>query len=206
MITRVSNRPDPGDIRHRHASFYDAVLDAFRTASPPISQHRQLKSPGVRLDKLQNMGDVETAINRIKEQGEGTGQSPFEDDFDANELAHYYRFMQIVVGQKIIKGPDGKAQWDPSQPVPFPEVYPMAMVPRGGYPPDLTKTFNKAFSQVLHFLQLAWDKGGSEGQENLKTSQDIMRDDLSGPAIDLMSKEIQPNSGRGNYGPDFRLV
>jgi hypothetical protein len=184
--------------------FYDAILDVFDSLSPPISVEHQLESTKVHLTKLNDLNAVKSAITQIKEQGEGTDQSAFEEDF-GGELAHYYRFMQIVVGKQIVKGEDGKAHWDDSQPVPFPEVYPMAMVPKGGYPPELTRSFNEPFSNVLTLLQSAWRVGGSAGQHKLLDAYAAMRQ-LRTPALALMSQPIDPNSGRGNYGPDFRLL
>jgi Ferritin-like len=184
--------------------FYDAVSDAFSHLAPPISQDRQLASAKVHLKQLPDLDAVICAIKQVKEQGEGTVQSPFEDDF-AGELAHYYRFMQIIVGKQIVRGQDGKAHWDDSQPIPFPDVYPMAMVPKGGYPLDVTRPFNQQFTAVLDRLQLAWQTGGTAGEQKLGEAYKAMHR-LREPAIALMRQEIQPNSGRGNYGPDFRLL
>jgi hypothetical protein len=186
--------------------FYDAIRDVFRAHSPRISMERQLVSKPVHLNQLSDLPAVLRAIKQIKEQGEGTDQSPFEEDFDPKELAHYYRFMQIVVGKQIVKGTDGKAHWDDSQPVPFPDVYPMAMVPKGGYAPELTRAFNEPFSAVLNLLQGAWQTGGNEGQTKLGDAVKIMQQKLQTPAVALMNEPIQALSGRGNYGPDFRLL
>ncbi len=184
--------------------FYDAILESFRIVSPPISVKRQLTSTKVHLKQLPDLAAVECALKQIKEQGEGTDQSPFEEDF-GGELAHYYRFMQIVVGKQIVKGADGKAHWDDSNPVPFPDAFPMAMVPKGGHPPELTRPFNEQFSAVLSLMQAAWDAGGAAGQAKLSAAVMAMAK-LRDPAIALMQKPIKPNSGGGNYGPDFRLV
>jgi hypothetical protein len=185
--------------------FYDAILELFQKLKPPVSEERQLDSSKVKLSKLADLDAIECAIKQIKEQGEGTTQSPFVQDFSPDELAHYYRFMQIVVGKQIVKGQDGKAHWDDNSPLPFPTVYPMAMVPKGGYAPDLTRPFNEQFSAVLNFLQVAWQTGGAAGQASLESAYKAMRG-LAKPAIALMQQEIQSNSGRGNYGPDFRLL
>lgn len=185
--------------------FYDAIREVFHALSPHISVERQLVSAGVHLKQLPNLAAVDCAIEQIKVQGEGTDQSPFEVPFAEKELAHYYRFMQIVVGKNIVQGADRKAHWDDSSSVPFPEVYPMAMVPKGGYAPELTRCFNEQFSAVLNFLQGAWQIGGSAGQAKLTDAITAMRN-LQKPAIALMKQPIQPQSGRGNYGPDFRLL
>lgn len=185
--------------------FYDAIRELFQALKPPITMERQLVNVKVHLSKLPDLAAIDCAIKQIKEQGEGTCQSPFEEHF-GGDLAHYYRFMEIVVGKQIVKGPDGKAHWDNSQPVPFPDdVYPMAMVPKGGYPPALTRCFNEQFSAVLNLLQAAWQIGGSAGQTKLGDAV-LAMPKLNDLAIALMQQPIQADSGRGNYGPDFRLL
>jgi hypothetical protein len=184
--------------------FYDAIAKLFQTLSPSIHLERQLVAPAVGLKKIPDLNAVAKAIDQIKEQGEGTEQSAFAEDF-GGELAHYYRFMEIVVGQQIAKGADGKAHFDPTKPVPFPDVYPMAMVPKGGHPPALTHDFNANFTAMMQALQDAWHEGGTDGQSRLTDAFKAMFR-LGDPAVALMKKEIDPGQGRGNYGPDFRLI
>jgi hypothetical protein len=79
----------------------------------------------------------------------------------------------------------------------------MAMVPKGGYPADLTHDFNDGFTHLLHQLESVWKTEGDAGQAILGDSYKTMTG-LKKPALALMKAEIQANSGRGNYGPDFR--
>src|SRR5882672_5324580 len=87
--------PEDGPVRAALAetftsigAFYDAILDAFKMLPPgSITGARQLTSGGVKLTKLTTLAEVENAILKIKEQGEGTSQSPFATDF-GGELAH----------------------------------------------------------------------------------------------------------------------
>src|SRR5258706_15345092 len=89
---------------------------------------RQLPSGGIGLTKITTLALVESAILKIKEQGEGPDQSPFSDF--PGELAHYYKFGEIHHGQTFIQGADGK--WDyKGSPVPFPDVFPMSRARRG---------------------------------------------------------------------------
>src|SRR3954454_1227253 len=77
-------------------AFYDAILDAFKTLPPAsITGARQLISSSIGLTKITTMAEGENAALRIKEQGEGTSQSPFATDF-GGELAHFYKFGEIL--------------------------------------------------------------------------------------------------------------
>src|SRR5262249_38819875 len=112
-------------------AFYDAILDAFKNLpATSITGMRQLVSNRIGLMKLTNLDLVEKAILKIKEQGEGTDQSPLAEDF-GGDLAHYYKFAEIYHGRELIKMPDGK--WDyVGAEIPFPDVFPMAPVPDEG--------------------------------------------------------------------------
>ncbi|MEO6028379.1 MAG: ferritin-like protein, partial [Candidatus Binatia bacterium] len=56
------------------------------------------------------------AIETIVEQGEGTPTSPMSLQHD---IAHYYRFQQLVKGMKIVEDPASplKVSFDPAQPI-----------------------------------------------------------------------------------------
>jgi len=178
-------------------AFYDAILDAFKTLPPAsITGARQLISRGVGLTKITTMAEVENAVLRIKEQGEGTSQSPFATDF-GGELAHFYKFGEILHGQTFVKGTDGKFDYK-GTPVPFPEVFPMSPVPAGGYPES--HDFDLLFSAMLGSLQNAWANGD---QSKLSAGVNTMFS-LGDAARSLMQKPLP--GGNGNFGPSFRLV
>jgi len=173
-------------------AFYDAILAAFRKIpGSEISAARQLTSGG--LYRLRSLADVEKAINQIKEQGEGTSQSPLAEDF-GGELAHYYRFAEIVNGRELVKRTDGKWKYEGRE-IPFPEVFPMAEVPKGGYAES--KDFDRKYSAMLGKLQRAWEKG-HEGQ--LRSAMEDMRT-LGTLARELIKRPLP--SGNGTYGPSF---
>ncbi len=146
-----------------------------------------------------NLNDAQDAIGTIKEQGEGTSTSP--DDGDGAELAHYYRFGEIYNGAELVLV-NGKWQYS-GTPVPFPSTYPMAAVPKGGWPNPpsnvtaLLQQFDTTFSGIIDLLQAAWQNGS---QTDLDKAIGEMFG-LSGPAIQLM--QIPLSGGGGNYGPDF---
>jgi hypothetical protein len=207
--------PEHGDIVHLAVSeqfptigsFYSAVLAAFIANNPSFRPDRQLTATIHQepLFKIATIGDVTRAINEIKEQGEGTSQSPFATTNSGSELAHYYRFKEIVVGKTVVQDPKGGFTFgDPS--IPFPDVFPMLPVPLGGYPntsPAVTtalKTFNDTFTTVLTKLDSAWATGS---QADLGAAVGAMFD-LEGPASALLMMPLP--DGTGVYGPDFRLT
>ena len=104
--------------------------------------------------------DILTAIETIKEQGEGTSKGPDAPDFE-DELAHYFKFGSVLNGALYAQSADGSWGYT-GTPVAFPAVAPMLEVPEGGYddpPPnavDALNAFNSAFSSVVDKLQLAW--------------------------------------------------
>jgi len=183
-------------------AFYDAISSAFEQLAPPMSTKNQLISEGISLTKVGTVADAVKAITEIKEQGEGTSQSPLATDF-GGELAHYYRFAEIFNGKKLIQV-GGK--WNYSgDPIPFPDVYPMTPVPAGGYPNPSSQTkqalqaFNQKFATVLNNLESAWTNGN---QNDLSKAVGTMLG-LQSLANSLM--QIPRVDQNGVYGPEFRL-
>ena len=184
-------------------AFYTAILEAFERWQPPLSPDNQQARPSFRLNKITDMNGVREAIGTIKRQGEGANGSP-EDH--PNDLAHFYRFGEIRY-RKMLKQDvaTGKFHFNGDD-IEFPEVFPMAKVPAGGYRSEdvsaevqaLLETFDRNYSNMLNRLQAAWQPGGSLG-----SAVAAMRS-LEQTALDLMAIPI-PN-GNGNYGPCFRLV
>jgi hypothetical protein len=80
-----------GELYPTIGAFYDAILEAFKQEKPTITGERQLTGTigGNQLYAIGTLDDVEKAINEIKQQGEGTSQSPQAPDF-GGELAHYW--------------------------------------------------------------------------------------------------------------------
>lgn len=182
-------------------AFYSALLEAFKQIPDgSITGHRQMVNdeldPG--LFAIKNIADVEKAILEIKEQGEGTSQSPLAADF-GNEFAHYYKFAEIWHEREIKKTADGWKYEGPE--IPFPkedEIYPMAEVPMGGYPES--KEFDKLYTVVLGHLHNAWQ---NDDPTELSSAVDVMRQ-LRPIAQSLMQKPLP--SGQGNFGPSFLFI
>ena len=183
--------------------FYAAIQSAFEKNNPAISLQRQLDGP-LGLHRLHDLQEVKTAIVLIMTQGEGSDMNPEEAPGD---LAHYYRFAELYHGRKFIKQSDGR--WGYSGPViPFPDVWPMATVPEGGYLQDKVPAavrdnvlkFDQRYTTMLNQLQDAWDNGNDQSLVDSTATMFSM----SNPAVALMKVPIQ--GGSGTYGPCFRLV
>lgn len=184
-------------------AFYDALSDAFKSLNPTIATNRQLVSPGVGLRQLKSLDEVLKAIEEIKEQGEGTSHSPQAADF-GGELAHYYRFAEIVHGRQLIQV-GGK--WDyKGDAIQFPATYPFTAVPDGGYPnppavaSEGLQSFRQRFRDLLEGLDRGWATGS---QTELGKAVGAMLN-LQSLATALM--QIARTDAPGVYGPDFRLA
>jgi hypothetical protein len=178
-------------------AFYTAIAGAFAKLPPgAITGARQLTSSGVGLFKINTPADAQKAISQIKQQGEGTTQSPLAVDF-GGELAHYYRFAEIWHERRLVRNAGGEWKFE-GDPLPFPDTYPMAEVPLGGYPESLA--FDTLYTEVLHKLQAAWTTGS---QAQLGSAVSAMFA-LSDPARTLM--QMPRPSGGGTFGPSFRLI
>lgn len=193
-------------------AFYDSITTAFEAVQPVLDPTNQLDQTihmnGDLVGEivvLSQLSDVYRAIGEIKEQGEGTSQSPDAVDF-GGELAHYYKFGEIYNGMHYVQGADGKWGYNGPPPIPFPAAYPMAQVPAGGWtdaPPDTRKqlnAFNSAFTSLLQTLESAWGSGG----KNALSEAIGQMFDLQGLGISLIQTSRAPEPG--NYGPEFRVT
>ena len=116
-------------------AFYDAISAAFAALFPSDHQfshhesgrpvfHRRRDAPR----SLKSLDEVQSAITTIKEQGEGTSRRPPDVPQFGDELAHYYRFGEILHGKKLIEV-DG--QWEYMRfkdEIAFPDCYPVRQV------------------------------------------------------------------------------
>jgi rubrerythrin len=186
-------------------ALYDAINTEFHNLKPAMTPDHQVTGP-LSWFVVDDLEKIESAIHWIKEQGEGgVNVQPKQDATE--HLSHFYRFWEVRRRQKI--------EWDPAggkfafkSPFPFPEVWPMAVVPDGGYKEEnvtpevwrLVSGFDILYSKLIHLLESAW---GSGGQAALWQAIDMMFS-LEKMALPLM--QIPIPGGQGNYGPCFRLV
>jgi len=185
-------------------SFYESIRTVFRELRPKITTEGQVTGP-LAFMVMENLEHVEKAISFILDQGEGSEASPVVQG--THELAHYYRFLEVKHRRRCRVGEDGHASFD-GEPLEFPAVWPMAVVPKGGYlrpdvPADVWKLIegcDRTFTEMLVRLQSVWENGG---QGSLVRAIESMFA-LSQASRPLMQREI--GNGPGTYGPCFRLV
>jgi hypothetical protein len=185
-------------------AFYDAVLEAFNSLSPPLSPANQLTAAtgGFAVTVIRTLSDVAAAITLIKVQGEGTSTSPKA----GSELAHYYRFAELYVGRGLVMQGDGSFAFN-GPALPFPDTHTMAPIPKGGYrnPSPAAQSaliaFDALFSGMLDTLDVAW---GTGSQATLSTAIGLMLK-LKAAASPLFVIPL-PQREDGFYGPDFKYL
>jgi len=202
-----SKYKDAHGAEHSHTigELYDAVNKEFNSLRPKMKPDNQISGP-LSWFIVDTPEKVDSAINWIKTQGEGAiDNSPNSTGLE--KLSHFYRFWEVRKRQKIeLDEATGKYAF--KSPYEFPDVYPMAVVPKGGYRRRdvsakvwrLLTHFNITYSNVIRTLESAWGEGG---QAALWKAIELMFD-LEKSAIPLM--QIPRPDGKGNYGPEFKLV
>ncbi|MFJ7273041.1 ferritin-like protein [Kitasatospora sp. NPDC098663] len=192
-------------------AFYDELLQKLRRYCPLLTTQNQLEDEGLGLYKIQGFADIERAITEIKAQGEGTASLPGISD-EPDELAHYYKFAQVVAGGELIKKGTGRWEYSKELPVPFPEAWPMAVVPKGGYAKDKAAydvtpetqakltAFNTAYMETVRLLQAAWTPGQG-GQAKLTEAENAMFG-LKKLAAPLYAT-VNPKDKAQSFGPEF---
>lgn len=193
----LAKRPKAATI----GDFYNRLLAGIRNVNPTFNAAGQVTTDFMpELTLIDSIAAAEKAIGLIVEQGEGTTASASAGAL-SDDLAHYYRYQQILDGMEYTRQPDGTYKKDPSKPIVFPsadEIYDIAIVPAGGYPGvDKAQKFDRNYSNMIAKLQESWDSGDSE---LLEQSFGQMHS-LNGLASALMSTPIP--GGSGNYGPAF---
>ncbi|MFF3949909.1 ferritin-like protein [Streptomyces sp. NPDC001902] len=208
--TPESPLPEPSAGPPTIGDFYDGLVTAFLDHRPELSVRGQLgqRIGPDELRPMRNLDDVVAAVEIIKEQGEGSSVSPEAPSGEATgghrDVAHYYAFAEIYHGRTLEEA-DGVWAFS-GPPVPFPDVHPMGVVPRGGWPhppreaATLLRRFDSAYGELLRDLEAAW-QSADHGALNraIKTMEQ-----LEEPALALM--EIPLGDGRHTYGPQFRPV
>jgi hypothetical protein len=190
-------------------AFYLAIKEQIETAGEAIftgDPERQVHG-GIALPEVIAVHDVATAsaaIEEIVEQGEGTKFSP-TDHLHDDELAHYYRFAEIVQGKQLVPAPGETPPWRyAGAAIPFDasKVYPAIENPTAkGYPAESAvrhacDTFNYTYTSLLKALHETFN--GSP--QNLPAAVGLM-ESLNEQAQTLM----RMNSGIGgeSAGPSF---
>lgn len=177
-------------------AFYDAIQDAFRALQPKISPTYQQTSY-IGVNEIKTVQDALDAIDVIKREGEGTKTSP-DEAMGSETLAHYYKFASIYHGFTLARKENGEWAWEGTV-VPWPDVWPVATVPAGGWgadSPASIKDFNEVWTSLLNKLQGAWT-----GDGDVDDATSIMRR-LASRGAAIVQTPIGDGT-KGNYCPDF---
>lgn len=153
-----------------------------------------------------DVASAQEALQIIIEQGEGTSTSP--EEIDGDQVAHYYRFLQIEKGRLLVPAPDQPSGWayagapvildpsgvfaaptDPGYPAPYPAGSAQAMA---------NDNFNYTYTSLLFALRDLFSGGNSTAQMN--RSIGLMMS-LKGQAKAMMSGIPNP---RIVSGPTFQ--
>jgi hypothetical protein len=191
---------DPG--RRSIGDFYSAVAECLAVVRPEITIEGQVAGPLAHMT-IPTVEVALEAISLIKDQGEGSS-SPLVAHTD--ELAHYYRFIELkhrraishldAAGAPVFRG----TTWDE------PETFPVAVVPDGGYQqPDVSADvwaqlarFDRTYTNLLDSLQLAWELGRETSF--VRAIETMFELTTLGRSI----MQLERPDGSGNYCPCFR--
>jgi hypothetical protein len=143
--------------------FYDQIVLALKQLSDSGqikfgNADRQVKNwtgPG-KLYAIASFDDAKAAIEEIKDQGEGTSQND-PDDSD-HELAHYYKFAEIVAGRRLervgttFSYSGSKIPFDPEGVWPMIDDPNLALYPAGSRASILAQQFAQSYQSLLEAL------------------------------------------------------
>lgn len=172
--------------------FYNAIQAAFGALPPRLITGRRQIVDGDDLFAINSYADASQAIEKIKREGEGTKEDPCDD---RKRMAHYYAFKEILVGKRLKRNDRGKWGFT-GDTIPFPDAYPMATVPAGGYDLPESAAFDRRYTSMLKALEDAWGRDGGSIDPAVK-----LMFQLRELARVLIAKERAPEPG--NYGPSF---
>jgi hypothetical protein len=193
--------------------FYDQITKALKHLSKSGEiqfehQDRQVKDwtgPG-KLLVIGSLDDALAAIKEIKEQGEGAG--PLDPDDPGHELAHYYKFSEIVHGHRLVFDRDTRTFSYTGASIPFDEsgVWPMMddpnmiQYPAGSRALVLSEQFALSYKALLNGLHRTFNGDPA-----------YLRDAIGAMySIDLAARELMRTpSGRNDgttAGPAFQLT
>ena len=145
------------------SSLTDQGIDLFSVDT----SHLQLRWPwpnntNGELHVIRSLKDAQEGVLEIIEQGEGA--SPIDPDFTRNELAHFYKFEEIVCTQALVKVNDTHYAYE-GDPIEFDTtgIYPMRENPskngieKGTQAYYEARAFHRTYRNLLGRLQQAFD-------------------------------------------------
>jgi hypothetical protein len=159
-------------------AFYDTIAAGFTAVSPAINPNANFVNMQEAV-QIKSVADALAAIARIKAEGEGTVGDPDQPPPDATELAHYYKFKEVLEGKQLVQT-NGK--WGFTGPaIQMPTVFAFTT---SNVTPNPSMAFNQALSKLLIGLQACWTSGAPVSIGDMFT--------LKGLGQGLISKGIQP--------------
>lgn len=189
--------------------FYDEILEALERLSKEgkISFGNKEKqvcqwSGTGNLFLITSLDDARKAIQEIKDQGEGTTQNP--DDGD-HELAHYYKFAEIVEGRHLVKKDGGYSYtgapiaFEPNAVWPMVDDPAASLYPKGSRAAILNNQFNQTYRALLGALHRAFNGDPAY----IKDAVGVMFS-LESQALELMRTPSGLNDGT-TAGPSFEF-
>lgn len=195
---------------HEHnttiGELYDRINELFQELDPKMDVERQLAGP-LSWWVMADAQSVSKAIAMIKEQGEGS-ENVTPASTGMEDLAHFYRFWEVFYKKKIVQEKDKYYFKDP---MPRPETYAVARIPKGGYKKEevsaevwhLVNGFDQVYTDLVKYLEDAWALQG-RGQAALVNAIEVMFK-LEKFALPLMQIPI-PGKENLHYGPCFRML
>jgi len=206
--------------------FYDALEEGLKTLSDKLGEDKVFTGDPARqitdeyyyyggsgrIITVTNLSTALDALEEIKEQGEGLQHKAIWDG-DRNmfhpergEVAHYFRFNQILKGRLYQPGDTAKTgpTGDPL-PIDWDAVYPMRPNPRvADYPEgspirEKLDAFNRTYSSILHLLE-----EGLNGKRKLLSVATGAMYELKQQAIELM--QLPTGDGKTTVGPAFEYI
>jgi hypothetical protein len=192
--------------------FYDQIAASLKTLSKAgkikfgnlDKQVDQWSGVG-KLFKIGSLEDALLAMDEIKDQGEGNGaDNPYDGD---GELAHYYKFSEIVEGRRLVKGKKKGTYAYRGPKIPFntDEVWPMVdnpslvTYPAGSRAAILSQQFAETYAALLNSLHETFNGN----PHNLKDSIGVMYS-LGIIARQLMETPSGLRDGT-TAGPKFKI-
>lgn len=143
-------------LRYVHAELGDALFcgDPVKQITPEY-----FYSGGGELTAVTDLASAKAAIDLISEQGEGFGGRIHDAE---NELAHYYRFQQLVLGRYYVDGdecdhptgPELAVDWDSAYPV-LTDAH-LSDYPAGSELHEAAVEFNRSYADFLGLLTQAF--------------------------------------------------
>ncbi|MBX8529706.1 ferritin-like protein [Pseudomonas cichorii] len=187
--------------------FYTAIIQAIEQLGDGAFLNPSPNQVGPDLMResvvVSNVATARQAIKTIIDQGEGTSLSPLE--VVGPGYAHYYRFMQIKKGKRLIATPDGGPTPEDKyayagDPITLDHtgVYPVKTDP-GPYDPGTVQSFandnfNYTYTSLLQSLHALFN--GDSSQNRMNTAMGLMMS-LKGQAKAMMSGIPDPKTFTG---------